>query len=60
MSKDRIVSAHDPEMRHGHKSGRHRFDGHKAAAVVDTDTRLITAPDLLPGKTGTVRVRWAL
>ena len=51
VSKDRIVSAHDPEMRHGHKSGRHRIDGHKAAAVVDTDTRLITAPDLLPGKT---------
>ena len=51
MSKDRIVSAHDPEMRHGHKSGRHRIDGHKAAVVVDTDTRLITVPDLPPGKT---------
>ena len=29
MSKDRILSVHDPEMRHGHKSSRKRFDGHK-------------------------------
>ena len=51
VSKDRIVSVHHPEMRHGHKSSRHRFDGHKAAVVVNTETRLITAPDLPPGKT---------
>ena len=25
VSKDRVVSVHDPEMRHGHKSSRHRF-----------------------------------
>ena len=37
------MSVHDPEMRHGHKSSRRRFDGHKAAIVVDTDTQLITA-----------------
>ena len=49
VSKDRVVSVHDPEMRHGHKSSRHRFDGHKAAVVVDTDTQLITAVDVLPG-----------
>ncbi len=49
VSKDRIVSVHDPEMRHGHKSSRRRFDGHKAAVVVDTDTQLITAVDVLPG-----------
>ena len=30
VSKDRMVSVHDPEMRHGHKSSRRRFDGHKA------------------------------
>ena len=36
-------------MRHGHKSSRRRFDGHKAAVVVDTDTQLITAVDVLPG-----------
>ena len=49
VSKDRMVSVHDPEMRHGHKSKRKRFDGHKAAVVVDTDTQLITAVDVLPG-----------
>ena len=49
VSKDRMVSVHDPEMRHGHKSSRRRFDGHKAAIVVDTDTQLITAVEVLPG-----------
>ena len=49
VSKDRMVSVHDPQMRHGHKSKRKRFDGHKAAIVVDTDSQLITAVDVLPG-----------
>ena len=37
VSKDRMVSVYDPQMRHGHKSKSRRFDGHKAAVVVDTD-----------------------
>ena len=49
VSRDRMPSVHDPEMRHGHKSSRRRFDGHKAAIVVDTDSQLITAVDVLPG-----------
>lgn len=49
VSKDRMVSVHDPQMRHGHKSKRKRFDGHKVAVVVDTDSQLITAVDVLPG-----------
>ena len=49
VSKDRMMSVHDPEMRHGHKSSSKRFDGHKAAIVVDTDTQLITAVEVLPG-----------
>ena len=49
VSKNRMVSVHDPEMRHGHKSSRRRFDGHKAAIVVDTDTQLITTVEVLPG-----------
>ena len=49
VSKDRTLSVHDPEMRHGHKSSNRRFDGHKAAIVVDTDTQLITAVEVLPG-----------
>ena len=49
VSKDRMLSVHDPELRHGHKSSQRRFDGHKAAIVVDTDSQLITAVDVLPG-----------
>ena len=44
-----MLSVHDPELRHGHKSSRRRFNGHKAAIVVDTDSQLITAVDVLPG-----------
>ena len=39
VSKDRMPSVHDPELSHGHK----------AAIVVDTDSQLITAVDVLPG-----------
>ena len=49
VSKDRMMSVHDPEMRHGHKSSSRRFDGHKAAIVVDTDSQLITDVEVLPG-----------
>ena len=49
VSKDRMLSVHAPELRHGHKSSRRRFNGHKAAIVVDTDRQLITAVDVLPG-----------
>ena len=49
VSRDRMMSVHDPEMRHGRKSSSRRFDGHKAAIVVDTDSQLITAVAVLPG-----------
>ena len=48
-ARDRLVSVHDPEMRHGRKSASKRFDGHKAALAVDTDVPLITAVDVLAG-----------
>jgi transposase len=49
VSRDRVVSIHDPEMRHGRKSKRKRFDGHKAQIAVDTESQLITAATVLPG-----------
>ena len=49
VAADRLVSVHDPEMRHGRKSARKRFDGHKAAVATDTDSQLITAVAVLPG-----------
>jgi hypothetical protein len=48
-AKDRIVSVHDPEMRHGHKSKSNRFEGHKAAIAVDSESQLITAVEVLAG-----------
>jgi hypothetical protein len=48
VAKDRIVSVHDPEERHGRKSKSHRFDGHKAAIAVDVESQLITAAQVLP------------
>ena len=49
VSRDRMMSVHDPELRHGHQSSSRRFDGHQAAIVVDTDSQLITAVVVLPG-----------
>src|SRR5215204_2021084 len=49
VSPDRVVSVHDPEMRHGRKSARRRFDGHKGAIAVDPESQLITAADVLAG-----------
>jgi len=49
VAKDRMPAIHDPEQRHGRKSARKRFDGHKAQIAVDTETQLITAVTVLPG-----------
>lgn len=49
VAKDRIVSVHDPEMRHGRKSSSNRFDGYKGAVGVDAESQIITAVDVLPG-----------
>jgi len=51
VSRDRMPSVHDPEVRHGRKSKRKRFDGHKAAIVVDTDSQLIVAVEVHAGNT---------
>jgi hypothetical protein len=52
VARDRLVSIHDPEMRHGRKSKSKRFDGHKADVAVDTDSQLITAVGTLAGNAG--------
>jgi hypothetical protein len=49
VAPDRLISVHDPEMRHGRKSSSHRFNGHKAQIAVDTDSQFITAVEVLPG-----------
>lgn len=49
VSPDRVVSVHDPDMRHGRKSATKRFDGHKEAIAVDPHSQLIVAATVLPG-----------
>jgi len=49
VAADRIVSVHDPQMRHGHKSKNMRFEGHKLAVAVDGESQLITAVEVLAG-----------
>ena len=51
VSRDRMMSAHDPELRHGHKSSSRRFDGRQAATaiVVDTGSQLIASVAVVPG-----------
>ena len=48
VAQDRIVSVHDPEMRHGRKSATQRFDGYKASVAVETDSQVIADVDVLP------------
>jgi hypothetical protein len=50
IAKDRILSVHDPEMRHGRKSERQRFDGYKIHAAASVgDQPLLTAIEVSPG-----------
>ena len=49
VAKERILSVHDLEIRHGHKSKRTRFDGHKGEIVVDADSGIIVDVSVKPG-----------
>jgi transposase len=48
-ANDRILSAHDPQMRHGRKSERQRFDGYKIHAAAASGAPLVTAIEVSPG-----------
>ena len=50
--KDRLISVHDPEMRHGRKSASKTFNGHKTAVAVDMDSQLICGVEVLAGNAG--------
>jgi IS5 family transposase len=49
---DRVVSVHDPESRHVHKTTSNYRDGFKAHVGVEPDTGLITACELTAGNVG--------
>jgi len=48
----RIVSVHDPDSRHVHKTNHNYRDGFKAHVGVEPDTGLITACELTAGNVG--------
>jgi hypothetical protein len=50
--KDRLISVHDPEMRHGRKSASKTFNGHKSAVAVDIESQLICGVEVLSGNAG--------
>jgi hypothetical protein len=46
VAPDRVVSIHDPEMRHGRKSSGKTYNGHKAHAAVEVTSGVITAVEV--------------
>ena len=50
--RDRIPSATDPDQRHGRKSKSKRFVGSKASVVVDTESQIVLATEVLYGNAG--------
>lgn len=50
--KNRVLSVHDPEMRHGRRSASRRYNGHKAAVAVDLESQLICGVEVLAGNAG--------
>jgi len=42
VAPDRVISVHDPDARHAHKTTARRQDGFKAHVVVEPDTGLVT------------------
>jgi hypothetical protein len=44
-----IVSAHDPEMRHGRKTAAKQFTGYKVHAAADAQAPIVTAISVSPG-----------
>ena len=48
VARERQVSVEDPEMRHGRKSRRQRFEGYKRHVLRDLDTGLVRAVGVTP------------
>ena len=58
VAKDRVISAVDPEARHGHKSVSVRKDGYKAHLAVEPSTGIVTAAALTAANAPTGRPGW--
>ena len=51
-AKDRVLSASDPEMRHGRTSASKLFNGYKLSLANDAESGLILSIGILPGGAG--------
>ena len=56
VAPDRVISAVDPDARHGHKTSARGFDGYKGHIAVDPDSEIITATEATPGNGGDAEV----
>jgi hypothetical protein len=52
VAPDRVISAVDPDARHGHKTSARGFDGYKGHIAIDPDAEIITATGVTPGNSG--------
>ena len=48
VAKDRIISVNDPQMPHGHKTSRGKFNGHKGQIMIDEISEIITNIEVTP------------
>jgi hypothetical protein len=56
VAPDRVISAVDPDARHGHKTSARGFDGYKGHIAADPDSEIITATEATPGNSGDAEV----
>jgi hypothetical protein len=60
VAPDRVISAVDPQARHGHKTSARGFDGYKGHVAIDPDSEIITATAVTPGNSGDAEVAESL
>lgn len=52
VATDRVVSVHDPEMRHGRKSHQRKWNGYKVHISVSAESEFVTGVDVTPANVG--------
>lgn len=52
VARDRVVSVHDPEIRHGRKSHQRKWNGYKGHISVAAESEFVTGVDVTPANAG--------
>jgi hypothetical protein len=60
VAPDRVISAVDPDARHGHKTSARGFDGYKGHIAADPDSEIITATEATAGNSGDAEIAESL